>query len=51
MGIGIEAEGMILWVDAAGTVFFGNVDDAAGTMMGMVVDPTLGTLPWAAERL
>ncbi len=50
MGIGIEAEGMILWVDAAGTVFLGDVDDAAGTMMGMVIDPTLGTSAFAAER-
>ncbi len=51
MGVGIEANGMILWLDAAGTVFFGNVDDAAGTMMGMVIDPTIGTSVWAAERL
>jgi hypothetical protein len=51
MGLGIESGRAILWLDAAGTVYFGNIDEAAGTMMGMVYDSTLGTSAFAAKRL
>jgi PKD repeat protein len=51
MGLGIASGGVILWLDATGTVYFGNIDEAAGTMMGMVYDSTLGTSAFAAKRL
>jgi PKD repeat protein len=51
MGMGMRYQDVILWLDAAGVVYFGNVDEAAGTMLGMVYDATLGVTAFAAERI
>lgn len=51
LGVGFELSGMVLWIDASGAVYVGNVDAAAGTMMGIVLDTNNGSSIWMAERL
>lgn len=36
LGIGMEFDGVIFWMDVSGAIFFGNIDHDAGTMMGIV---------------
>lgn len=52
-GIGIENNGFIIWFDVLGTIFYGSVNQNAGTMMGVVYNLFGGDVNtvWFAERL
>jgi PKD repeat protein len=50
-GIGMEANGVILWVNLSGDIFFGNIDRNAGTASGIMFASGGGGSVWFAEQL
>ncbi len=51
IGIGMEFDGVIVWMDPSGNIFFGNINRTAGTMSGILFgDEVVGGI-WFAERL
>lgn len=49
MGIGMEWDGVIYWMDMTYTIYFGNLDRDAGTMSGVAFFDT-GVAIWFGER-
>ena len=39
LGVGMEMDSFIFWMDVTGTMYFGNMDRAAGNMNGIVFGP------------
>lgn len=50
VGVGMRIDNTIFWMDASGALFFGNVNDAKGTMMGIVFGPLGNGTMWFAEQ-
>lgn len=42
MALGIELDGVIYWMDASGSIYFGNISRLAGWMSGVVFGETAG---------
>ena len=51
LGVGMELDGVIFWIDITGSLYFGNIDHQAGTMQGVVFGPAgFGTIFFGEER-
>lgn len=49
-GIGMRMDNTIFWMDVSGALFFGNVNDSAGTMQGILFGPVGNGSIWFAEQ-
>jgi len=51
LGVGMEMDNLIFWMNATGEMFFGNVDRDAGTMSGIVFGGPVGSGFFFGESL